>query len=192
MTRDYNRVSMHGVRRVLLEQQAASLGLPLVEVAIPKDVDNAGYELRLGQVLAAWRDRGVETMVFGDLFLEDVRAWREQLLTRHGFGAIFPIWGRDTRQVVRDFLDQGFRAIVVCVDPAKLEPSFAGRLLDASFLADLPRSVDPCGENGEFHTFVFDGPILAEPVRFSMGDVVCRSGFWFCDLVPETGEREPC
>lgn len=194
VTRDYGRVSMHGVCRVLLAQQASSLGLPLAEVAIPKDADNADYESQMGDALALWRDRGVDATIFGDLFLEDVRAWREELLARHGLRGIFPLWGRDTREVFRDFVGREFKAVVVCLDPAKLDPSFAGRLLDASFLADLPSSVDPCGENGEFHTFVFDGPIFRVPVRFRPGEIVCRDSFWFCDLVPE-GKSEgtlPC
>ncbi|MGH6889987.1 MAG: diphthine--ammonia ligase [Rhizomicrobium sp.] len=194
MTQDYDRISMHGVRRTLLERQAASLGLPVSEVAIPKDADNAIYESRMGEALATQRERGVEAIVFGDLFLADVRAWREQLIARHGLTGIFPLWGRDTHAVIRDFLDRGFRAVVVCVDPAKLDPSFAGRVIDEGFLADLPASVDPCGENGEFHTFVFGGPIFKQPVKYSRGEIVHRSAFWFCDLVPENkdGVQEPC
>ena len=188
ITRDYDRVSMHGVRRALLEQQAASLGLPIREVLIPKGADNAAYERATGAVLDAGRDAGIEAVVFGDLFLADIRAYREKLLARHGLEGLYPIWGRDTTALIGDFLRLGFKAVVVCVDPAKLDPSFAGRIIDEAFLADLPSTVDPCGENGEFHTFVFDGPNFIAPVRFSIGEIVCRDSFWFCDLVPESGD----
>jgi uncharacterized protein (TIGR00290 family) len=186
VTRDYGRISMHGVRRELLESQARSLGLPLVEVLIPKSASNADYELQMDEALATARRRGIETVIFGDLFLADIRAWREKLLARHGLAGHYPIWGRDTAGVIRDFLSRGFKAVIVCVDPAKLDPSFAGRVIDEAFLSDLPPSVDPCGENGEFHTFVSDGPIFGSPVLYSKGEIVCRDSFWFCDLVPDT------
>ena len=176
---------MHGVRRALLEQQAQSLGLPLVEVLISKGASNAEYETRMGEALDACRRRGVEAIAFGDLFLADIREYRERLLAKHGVAGLYPIWGRDTGQLIRDFVRDGFKAVVVCVDPARLSPSFAGRIIDESFLSDLPPSVDPCGEHGEFHTFVFDGPIFRNPVKFSIGEIVCRDSFWFCDLVPE-------
>lgn len=194
ITRDYDRISMHGVRRALLKSQAASLGIPLREVLIPKNASNADYEAIVGEVLVESRSRGTDAVVFGDLFLAEVRAWRERLLGRHGLAGIYPLWGRDTRQLIGDFIGEGFKAVVVCVDPAQLHPSFAGRILDEDFLSDLPASVDPCGENGEFHTFVFDGPIFASPVRFALGEIVCRESFWFCDLVPNdgTGEPKPC
>jgi uncharacterized protein (TIGR00290 family) len=190
VTRDYDRISMHGVRRALLEDQAASLGIPIREILISKAADNAEYEARMGESLDDAHGDGVDAIVFGDLFLADIRAYREKLLARHGLEGLYPIWGRDTAQLIRDFLRLGFKVVVVCVDPAKLDPAFVGRTIDEAFLADLPTAVDPCGENGEFHTFVFDGPIFSAPVKFSLDEIVCRDSFWFCDLVPESGKRE--
>jgi uncharacterized protein (TIGR00290 family) len=184
VTRDFDRISMHGVRRVLLRRQAASLGLPLHEIFISRGAGNAEYEQRLEEAFASYRERGTDSVVFGDLFLRDIRAYREQLLARCSMTGLFPVWGRDTEQFIRDFIDLGFKAVVVCVDPAQLDPSFCGRMIDESFLADLPAGADPCGENGEFHTFVFDGPNFRQPVNFSIGAIVCRDSFWFCDLLP--------
>jgi uncharacterized protein (TIGR00290 family) len=184
VTRDFDRISMHGVRRVLLEQQAQSLGLPLRQVFIAKGAGNDEYEQRMGEAFDLYRNRGIDLVVFGDLFLQDIRAYRERLLARFGMTGSFPVWGRDTRKFIREFLGLGFKAIIVCVDPRQLDPSFCGRLIDEDFLADLPQGADPCGENGEFHTFVFDGPNFSTPVKFLKGDVVCRDSFWFCDLVP--------
>jgi uncharacterized protein (TIGR00290 family) len=184
LTRDFDRISMHGVRRVLLERQAASLGLPLHQVEISKGATNEEYETAMGNALDAFHDRGVRTVAFGDLFLEDVRAYRQRLLARHDMVGRYPIWGRDTAALIREFVADGFRTAVVCVDPEQLDPSFVGRVIDDQFLADLPSNVDPCGENGEFHTFVFDGPVFQDAVKFSFGEVVCRNSFWFCDLVP--------
>jgi uncharacterized protein (TIGR00290 family) len=185
VTCDYDRVSMHGVRRILLEQQSAMLGLPLHEVFISKGATNEEYEMKIGEAFSLYRDRGVDSIVFGDLFLEDIRAYREQFLARHNMRALFPVWKRDTSAFIKDFLDLGFKAIVTCVDSKVLDQSFAGKLIDDSFLASLPARVDPCGENGEFHSFVFDGPIFTSPVKFSVGETVWRASFWFCDLVPE-------
>lgn len=184
ITRDFDRISMHGVRRVLLERQAASLGLPVHLVEISKGASNQEYETAMGRAFDQFHDRGIETVGFGDLFLEDVRAYRERLLARHHMVGRYPIWGRDTAALLREFIAEGFRTVVVCVDPAQLDPSFAGRVIDEQFLADLPPHVDPCGENGEFHTFVFDGPIFKDAIRFATGETVCRDGFWFCDLLP--------
>lgn len=184
LTRDFDRISMHGVRRSLLERQAVSLGLPLHLVEISKDAGNEEYETAMGQAFAAFRDQGISSVAFGDLFLEDVRAYRERLLAKHGMVGHYPVWGLNTAELIREFIADGFRTAVVCVDPAQLDPSFAGRVIDEQFLNDLPPYVDPCGENGEFHTFVFDGPIFREPVRFSFGETVCRDSFWFCDLLP--------
>jgi uncharacterized protein (TIGR00290 family) len=184
VTRDFDRISMHGVRRVLLEQQAESLGLPLQQIFITKGAGNNEYEQSMGEAFAQYRRRGIGIVVFGDLFLHDIRAYREDLLARFNMTASFPVWGRDTTQFMREFVNLGFKAIIVCVDPKQLDPSFCGRLLDEHFMAELPPSADPCGENGEFHTFVFDGPNFRRPVRFSTGEVVCRDAFWFCDLVP--------
>jgi uncharacterized protein (TIGR00290 family) len=184
ITDEYDRISMHGVRRVLLERQAESLGLPLHPVLIPPQCVNATYEERMKQALETHLARGVRSVAFGDIFLEDLRAYREKNLAQVGMQAIFPIWKRDTRELAREFVRQGFRAVAVCVDPRVLDASFAGRELEASFFADLPPGVDPCGENGEFHTFVFDGPIFEAPIPCRTGEKVLRDGFCFCDLLP--------
>lgn len=185
ITEEYDRISMHGVRRVLLERQAESIGLPLHAVLIPPQCINATYEARMKEALNQHLACGVQRVAFGDIFLEDLRVYRERNLAQLGMEALFPIWKRDTRELARDFLRLGFRAITVCVDPRVLDPSFAGRVLDESFFDDLPRGVDPCGENGEFHTFVFDGPVFRAPIRFVVGETVMRDGFCFCDLLPE-------
>ena len=184
ITDEYDRISMHGVRRVLLQRQAESLGLPLHPVLIPPQCVNATYEERMKQALEEHFAQGVRRVAFGDIFLEDLRAYREKNLAQAGMQAIFPIWKRDTRELAREFVQQGFRAVAVCVDPRVLDASFAGRELDASFFADLPPNVDPCGENGEFHTFVFDGPIFRSPSPCSVGEKALRDGFRFCDLLP--------
>lgn len=184
VTEGYDRISMHGVRRALLERQAESIGLPLHAVLIPPQCTNATYEARMKEALLEHLALGVRQVAFGDIFLEDLRVYRERNLAQVGMTAIFPIWKRDTRELARDFVRLGFRAIAVCVDPRVLDPSFAGRVLDESFFADLPPGVDPCGENGEFHTFVFDGPIFRKPVYCLLGEKVTRDGFCFCDLLP--------
>ena len=184
VTRDFDRISMHGVRRVLLEQQAASLGVPLHQIFISKGATNEEYETMMGQAFTAYRDLGIASVAFGDLFLEEIRAYRERLLARHEMVGLYPIWKRDTGHLIREFLGLGFKTVVVCVDPAQLDPAFVGRVIDEEFLAQLPPHVDPCGENGEFHTFVFDGPIFNDPVKFSFGEIVHRDSFWFCDLMP--------
>jgi len=168
----------------LLERQAESIGLPLQAVLIPPQCINVIYEERMKQALTENLARGVRRVAFGDIFLEDLRVYRERNLALVGMEALFPIWKRDTRELARDFLRQGFRAITVCVDPRVLDPSFAGRELDESFFADLPPGVDPCGENGEFHTFVFDAPIFQQPIPIRVGEKVMRDGFCFSDLLP--------
>jgi uncharacterized protein (TIGR00290 family) len=183
VTDDYDRISMHGVRRSLLLQQAEALGLPLHEVRIPPQCVNPIYESRMEQALRIQLAEGVRTVAFGDIFLEDLREYRERNLARLEMDAIFPIWKRDTRELARDFCQQGFRAVAVCIDPKKLDRSFAGRELTPGFFADLPPGVDPCGENGEFHTFVFAGPIFRNPIPVHRGEVIDREGFIFCDLV---------
>jgi uncharacterized protein (TIGR00290 family) len=185
ITEEYDRISMHGVRRALLERQADSLGLPLHAVLIPPQCINAAYEARMKGALEEHFARGVRHVAFGDIFLEDLRVYREKNLALVGMQALFPIWRRDTRELAREFVRQGFRAITVCVDPRVLDASFAGRELDANFFAELPPGVDPCGENGEFHTFVFDGPVFKMPIAFRVGEKVLRDGFCFCDLLPE-------
>jgi uncharacterized protein (TIGR00290 family) len=185
VTRDYDRISMHGVRRVLLERQAASLGLPLHEVFITKDATNQEYEAKMEEAFSTYRERGIDAVVFGDLFLEEIRAYRDQFLARHNMHGLYPVWMRNTTEFIREFIGLGFKAVITCVNGSALDSSFAGMLIDENFLSALPPHVDPCGENGEFHTFVFDGPIFKEAVRFSLGEKVARDSFWFCDLLPE-------
>ena len=184
VTEGYDRISMHGVRRELLRAQARAVGLPVTEVLIPPACSNAEYEARMEAALQAPECAGIRTVAFGDLFLADIRAYREDQMRAAGRRALFPLWGQDTAALARTFLDAGFRAVVVCLDPARLDPSFAGREYDRAFLQDLPAGVDPCGENGEFHTFVYDGPVFKAPVSCRRGEVVARDGFVFCDLLP--------
>jgi uncharacterized protein (TIGR00290 family) len=186
VTAEYDRISMHGVRRSLLRRQAESLGLPLEEVLISPGASNDEYESNMGATLAALRSRvpGLDTVVFGDLFLADIRAYRERMLARIGMRGLFPLWLRNTRALAHDFVQLGFRAVLVCVDAAQLAGEFAGREFDADLLRDLPPGVDPCGERGEFHTFVYAGPGLRQPVRHARGPVVVRDGrFVYCDLM---------
>lgn len=184
ITGDYDRISMHGVRRELLQQQAAALGLPLHEVIIPPKCSNADYEAAMGAALAELREQGIRTVAFGDLFLEDIRAYRDRMMASVEMATLYPVWGRDTRAFIDEFIALGFKAVTCCVDLAKLDESFSGRLIDEAFLADLPPGIDPCGENGEFHTFVFDGPTFSQPIKFAIGERVSRDGFGFCDLEP--------
>jgi uncharacterized protein (TIGR00290 family) len=183
VTSGYDRISMHGVRRALLDRQAESLGLPVHAVLIPPQCVNSVYEAAMKQALSEHIARGTRHVAFGDIFLEDLRKYRELNLAQVEMEAIFPIWKRDTRELTREFLRLGFRAIAVCVDPRVLDPSFVGRELDESFFSDLPPGVDPCGENGEFHTFAFDGPIFRHPIRYAVGEKIIRDGFCFCDLL---------
>lgn len=180
----HDRISMHGVRRELLAAQADSLGIPLVEIPIPPGCVNEVYEARMAEAFAAPPLRDVEAVAFGDLFLEDIRAYREQRLTASGRHGLFPVWGQDTSALASEFIAAGFQAYIACLDPRVLDASFAGRRYDESLLADLPAGVDPCGENGEFHTFVSAGPIFREPIACRTGEVVEREGFVFCDLLP--------
>jgi uncharacterized protein (TIGR00290 family) len=182
-TEDFGRVSMHGVRAELVRTQAAAAGLPLVEVGIPAACSNEVYEERLRSALDGPQLAGVGTMAFADLYLEDVRAYREERLTGAGREALFPLWGRDTAALARRFVAAGFEATLVCVDPRALDPSFAGRRFDEALLADLPAGVDPCGEDGEFHTFVDAGPIFTAPIEVELGERVERDGFVFRDLL---------
>ncbi|HEY1697583.1 MAG TPA: hypothetical protein VGG39_35725 [Polyangiaceae bacterium] len=189
VTEAYDRVSMHGVRRALLRAQAAAVGLPLVEVLIPAPCPNDVYEAQMSAALARAAADGVRTMIFGDLFLEDIRAYRVEKLAAAGFEAVFPLWGRDTRELAGAMIASGLRAVLTCIDPRKLPRDFAGRTVDAAFLADLPAGVDPCGENGEFHTFVHAGPPLGAPVPVHVGEIVDRDGFVFADVLPATQEH---
>ena len=184
VTEGYERVSMHGVRRELLQLQADAAGLPLTEVRIPPACPHEVYEQRMGSAVRRLVAGGARWFAFGDLFLSAVRAYRERQLAPSGAEPVFPLWGRDTSALGREFIDLGFRAVLCTVDPRRLARSFAGRDYDLPLLRDLPPDVDPCGENGEFHSFVWDGPILARPVAIARGVVVERDGFVFADLVP--------
>jgi len=184
VTEGFDRISMHGVRRELLERQAAAIGLPLHQVTIPPQCVNPVYEARMEEALRVHLAGGIHEVAFGDIFLEDLRVYREKNLEKVGMRGVFPIWKRDTRKLVASFLQLGFRAVAVCVDLKALPASFAGREIDAQFIKDLPPGADPCGENGEFHSFVFDGPIFKQPVHFVLGEKVQRDSFCFCDLIP--------
>jgi len=185
ITAGYDRVSMHGVRVSLLEEQASSLGLPLIKVTIPQGSSNEQYESAMRKTLTRVQVNGPTAVAFGDLFLEDIRRYREERLSQVGMKAMFPLWKRDTRTLANDFHKAGFRAVIVCVDSKFLDQSFAGRAFDESLLADLPHGVDPCGENGEFHTFVHAGPIFNHPIPIRLGEIVLRENrFWYCDLLP--------
>src|SRR5262249_424880 len=182
VTEGYERVSMHAVREEILDEQTRHTGLPCVKVRIPQRCVNDDYEKALARALAKAREQGVEKIVFGDLFLEDVRRYREERLAGSGFEPVFPLWGQDTAQLAREMIAAGIEATIVCVDPRRLAPSFAGRPFDRQFLEDLPRGVDPCGENGEFHTCVTSGPMFGSPLPVVCGEVVERDGFVFADL----------
>jgi uncharacterized protein (TIGR00290 family) len=181
VTQTFGRVSMH---EELLHAQAASVGLPVYKVGIPFPCPNELYRERMGRAVAALLAEGVDAFAFGDLFLEDIRAFREAQLAPTGKPIHFPLWGRNTAALAQEFLAAGFRAHVVAVDPRRLDPSFVGVPYDAAFLERLPTDVDPCGERGEFHTFVYAGPIFSRPVAVEVGEVVERDGFWFADLRP--------
>ena len=180
----FDRVAMHGVREALLEAQAGAVGLPLWKVPLPWPCSNEEYEARMARVCAEAAGQGVEAMAFGDLFLEEVRDYRIQKLAGTGLRPLFPIWNADTAGLAREMAAHGLKAILVCVDPKALDATFAGREFDTALLAELPSSVDPCGERGEFHTFASDGPMFRQPVPFRRGEVVERDGFVFADLVP--------
>ncbi|UOR06017.1 adenine nucleotide alpha hydrolase [Hymenobacter aerilatus] len=190
----YDRVSMHGVRVELLEAQARCLALPLHQVCLPEAPSMAEYEQHTQAALQELQAEGATHVAFGDIFLEDLRAYREQQLTQLALQAVFPLWQRPTLELLREYLTLGFRAVVVCVNEAYLDCSFCGRLLDEDFLRDLPAGVDPCGENGEYHTFLFDAPYFQQPITFQRGDIVRRtypapvseaplSAFWYCDIL---------
>ena len=204
----FQRVSMHGVRVDLLEQQAAATGLPLEKVFVSQRSSNEEYEQKMSACLLAHKARGVTACAFGDIFLEDLRRWREANLARAGLRGIFPLWKMDTRELMREFFMLGFGTVTCCVNDAYLGDAEVGRCIDPAFIAALPADVDPCGENGEFHSFAFAGPVFRQPVKFKIGEKVYRPlgpmapadassayvcpsgpratrGFWFCDLLPE-------
>ena len=203
----FQRVSMHGIRVELMDRQAAAIGLPLQKVFVSERGSNEEYQQRMSECLLAWKANGVTACAFGDIFLEDLRLWREQNLEAIGFRGVFPIWKVDSRQLIREFFDLGFASVICCVNDAYLGEASVGRLIDAGFIETLPPEVDVCGENGEFHSFAFDGPVFTSPVQFTIGEKVYRplessvsmdddndrsgsavsrptKGFWFCDLLP--------
>jgi uncharacterized protein (TIGR00290 family) len=193
----HNRISMHGVRRSLLEAQAAAIGLPLLTIELPEQPGMAEYEQAMTAKVLQLKQAGCTHAIFGDIFLEDLRLYREQKLAALGIERVFPLWKIDTTALVKEFIQLGFKSIAVCVNEMYLDKSFCGRVIDESFLNDLPPNVDPCGENGEFHSFVFEAPIFNNPIPFTKGDIVYRQydapansnghaayGFYFCDLLP--------
>jgi uncharacterized protein (TIGR00290 family) len=187
ISEEYRRISHHGVREALLDQQADAIGIPLEKIFLPSGnshpCTNEMYEKIMGDVLAKYKAQGVETVAFGDLFLEDLRAWREKNLAKGGMRGVFPIWKRDTTKLAREIITMGFKAYLSCVE-GKVGPGFVGRVYDADLLRDLPAGVDPCGEYGEFHTFVCEGPIFERPVPVSVGEIVVRDGRFYADLLP--------
>jgi len=184
VTDGYDRVSMHGVRASLVSAQAAALEIPLWNVRIPPSSTNEQYERAMVEALTEIRREGVEAIAFGDLFLADVRAYRERLVAGTGLRPVFPLWGKGTVDLAKRFGSCGFRAVVVCVDPRQIDVSHCGAEYDEALLGALPGSADPCGERGEFHTFVYDGPMFRQPIVIQRGEVVEREGFFFCDLLP--------
>ncbi len=187
VTKTYDRISMHGVRRSLLARQAQALEIPVHEIFLSENSSNEEYEARMNQALLYFKEQGINSVLFGDIFLQDLRDYREKNLAKIGMKGIFPIWQRNTTELMVTFINIGFKATIVCVDPRFLNRSFAGRIIDKEFVLDLPSNVDPCGENGEFHSFVWDGPIFKQKIECRTGEVVERgwkdSKFIFCDLV---------
>ena len=195
LSEEFKRISMHGVREELLEAQAASIGIPLKKVYVAVG-SNTEYEQKMEAMLLELKAEGIEHVIFGDIFLEDLREYRENNLAKVGMKAVFPLWKRDTKELINQFLDLGFRTITCCVNDAFLGEKEVGVEIDAEFISSLPANVDPCGENGEFHTFCFDGPIFKSPIKFSIGEKVYRplpegtlpagetKGFWYADLTP--------
>jgi uncharacterized protein (TIGR00290 family) len=181
----YDRVAMHGVRSELLDRQIAALNVPAIKVLIPSPCTNEIYEARMADACAAIKASGVHHIVFGDLFLEDIRAYRERNLAALGMTPIFPLWGRDTRRLATEMIDSGLVAYLVCLDPNRTPASFGGRRFDATLLKEIPAHVDPCGENGEFHTVVTQGPMFSKPISVSIGQTVERDGFVFTDVIPD-------
>lgn len=200
----HNRVSMHGVRRELLEAQATALGLPLYTIELPEQPSMTEYETEMRKALQRLKAGGFTQGIYGDIFLEDLKRYREEGLAIEGLAGIFPLWKGDSQALMQEFIETGFKAITVCVNGSRLHASFCGRLLDESFVSDLPAGIDPCGENGEYHSFVFDGPVFKQPIAIQKGEAVYReyaspqavsnddcftapqptTGFWFCDLLP--------
>ncbi len=206
VSQKYNRISMHGVRNELLQAQAEAIGIPLTEVFLPEMPSMSSYDNHMYKVMTDLKEQGIKTSIFGDIFLEDLKAYRENQLAQVGMKAHFPLWKRDTTELLNEFIELGFKTILVCVKSDVLSKEFAGRVIDKDFIKDLPKGVDPCGENGEYHTFVYDGPIFKQPVNFELGELVFKeyktpknpddncfkkdnqdkqSGFYFRDLIPK-------
>jgi uncharacterized protein (TIGR00290 family) len=187
VSEEFRRISHHGVREELLEQQAEAIGLPLDKIYLPSaestGCTNDVYEAIMGRAMAAYRERGIETVAFGDLFLQDLREWREANLAKGGMRGLFPIWNRDTTELAAQVIAAGYKAYLSCVE-GTVGAGFAGRLYDSALLRDLPPGIDPCGENGEFHSFVFDGPLFRKPVDVTVGQIVTRDGRYYADLLP--------
>ena len=185
VTEEFDRISMHGVRRELLERQAESLGIPLRVLMIPKECTNEIYETRMREILVQLKAQGITKIAFGDLFLEDVKQYRDERLAQVGMTGLYPLWMRDTDELVRTFIGLGFKAILACVDTQAIDASFAGREIDYALLADLPESADPCGEYGEYHSFVYAGPTFRQPIACRAGAAVRRTPrFNYCDILP--------
>jgi len=201
---EYDRISMHGVRVSLLKRQAELIGIPLKIIYVPTMPTMAAYDAAMAKILTEFKNEGIEYSIFGDIFLEDLRKYREERLAEVGLKGVFPIWKRPSFELVREFIGLGFKSILVCTDESHLDASFCGRIIDDQLLADLPQKVDPCGENGEFHSFVFAGPIFSGPLKLSIGekvrriyakpmnvdekkdDIGCKTteaAFWYCDLI---------
>ncbi|MDD3013583.1 MAG: diphthine--ammonia ligase [Candidatus Gastranaerophilales bacterium] len=185
VSEEYDRIFMHGVRKTLLDSQAESLGIPLNKVFVSSSPSNDEYEAKMKETLLAYKEKGVGSVAFGDIFLEDLKEYRDKKLAIVDMKGLYPIWKRDSKELVKKFIDLGFKAIVTCVNSKVLDKSFVGRVIDDDFLNDLPENVDPCGENGEFHSFAFEGPIFKEKIKFKVGEIVLRDTFYFCDLLPE-------
>jgi uncharacterized protein (TIGR00290 family) len=183
LSKEYSRISMHGVRETLLDAQAASLGMPLHKIYLSNMPTNDEYEQQMTAVLSDYKRQGVSKVAFGDIFLKDLKQYRENNLQKAGMTGIFPIWKCDSSELAHKFMSLGFKAIITCVDTQALDKSFSGRIYDKRFLTDLPQNVDPCGENGEFHSFVFNGPIFHKAIPIVTGEKVLRDNrFYFCDL----------
>lgn len=189
----WQRISMHGVRRELLQQQSEAIGIELIEVLLPEMPSMEDYEAEMNKTLDFLLEQGITHSIFGDIFLQDLRDYRENKLKEKGLTGVFPLWQIPTPNLVEDFIELNFKTITVCIDATKLDQNFCGRLIDQSFIADLPKEVDVCGENGEFHTFVFDAPFFKKPIEFTKGEIVfrdyksenIRSEFYYCDLLPK-------
>lgn len=201
MNAHHNRVSMHGLRRELLEQQVEALAIPYTTIELPEEPSMTVYESVMKERVLNLQSSGFEYSAFGDIFLEDLKVYREQQLAPFGIQAVFPLWKKNTEELLNEFIDRGFKSILVCINADALDKSFAGRIIDKNFIADLPEGIDPCGENGEFHTYCYDGPVFKNPIPFKVGEKIYRQykapsnkvdnlspgkniGFWFCDLLP--------